>query len=117
MLAVLLIAVAIAVIAYAAFARQAGIWCQQQRSVNRADALNAARSGADFALALMRTGGMRGNSCAGSIENASFNVIVEDGRIVSRGASRQGRKRVEEVVVVRVEKEGSRVRVLSWTEE
>ena len=43
MLAVMMIAAAIAILACAAFSRQAGIWRQQARSVNRADALNADR--------------------------------------------------------------------------
>ena len=116
-LVVMVLASAIVIIAYAAFSRHAGIGRQQTLSVKRADALNAARSGADLALALARTDSLDRTPLRGNLDQAAFHVSVQDGRIVSRGIVHCGKRRVEAAVTVHFERTANGVVVREWAEE
>jgi type II secretory pathway pseudopilin PulG len=116
-LVVFAIACVIVILAYAAASRQAGVWRQQTVSAGRDAALDAARSGADLALATAEAGAAGRMPVKGTLGEAAFEVTIRADTIVSKGIRRVAGRDIEVVVTVRFEKTAGGLSVVSWREE
>lgn len=117
LLAALVIIAALTILANGITRRQSHVWRMHRNSIKREAAMNAARSGAELALARIRLNLPVENSLEGEIGRASFNVRFVEDTIISEGLAITESSIPVARVRVRYERDRKGLRIVSWKEK
>lgn len=117
LLAALVIIAALAILANGIIRRQSNVWRTHRKYIKREAAMDAARSGAELALARIRLNLPVRDPIEGEIGRTVFNVRFVEDEIISEGQWKDESDIPVARIRVRYEKKRKDLRIVSWREE